>query len=61
MRLVFAGSPSAAVPSLTALAASEHEVVAVVTRDDTPQGRRRVLTATPVALEAERLDDKDRR
>ncbi len=55
MRLVFAGSPSAAVPSLTALAASEHEVVAVVTRDDTPQGRRRVLTATPVALEAERL------
>ena len=55
MRLVFAGSPSAAVPSLSALAASEHEVVAVVTRDDTPQGRRRVLTATPVALEAERL------
>ena len=55
MRLVFAGSPSAAVPSLSALAVSEHEVVAVVTRDDTPQGRRRVLTATPVALEAERL------
>jgi methionyl-tRNA formyltransferase len=55
LRLVFAGSPSAAVPSLTALAASDHEVVAVVTRDDTPQGRRRVLTATPVALEAERL------
>jgi methionyl-tRNA formyltransferase len=55
LRLVFAGSPSAAVPSLTALAASEHEVVAVLTRDDTPQGRRRVLTATPVALEAERL------
>ncbi|NIJ03674.1 formyltransferase family protein [Frigoribacterium faeni] len=55
MRLVFAGSPSAAVPSLTALAASEHEVVAVVTRDDTPQGRRRVLTPTPVAVEAERL------
>ena len=55
MRLVFAGSPSAAVPSLTALAASEHDVVAVVTRDDTPQGRRRVLTPTPVAVEAERL------
>jgi methionyl-tRNA formyltransferase len=55
LRLVFAGSPSAAVPSLTALAAGEHDVVAVVTRDDTPQGRRRVLTATPVALEAERL------
>ena len=55
MRLVFAGSPAAAVPSLTALAASEHDVVAVLTRDDTPQGRRRVLTATPVAVEAERL------
>ena len=56
MRLVFAGSPAAAVPSLTALAArDDHEVVAVVTRDDTPQGRRRVLTPTPVAVEAERL------
>ncbi|WP_082486202.1 methionyl-tRNA formyltransferase [Frigoribacterium sp. Leaf186] len=55
MRLVFAGSPSAAVPSLTALAAGPHEIVAVLTRDDTPQGRRRVLTPTPVALEADRL------
>ena len=56
MRLVFAGSPAAAVPTLTALAARpEHEVVAVLTRDDTPQGRRRVLTPTPVAVEAERL------
>jgi len=55
VRLVFAGSPAAAVPSLTALAAGRHEIVAVLTRDDTPQGRRRVLTATPVAVEAERL------
>jgi len=56
VRLVFAGSPAAAVPTLTALAARpEHEVVAVLTRDDTPQGRRRVLTPTPVAVEAERL------
>ena len=56
MRLVFAGSPAAAVPTLTALAARpEHEVVAVLTRDDTPQGRRRVLTPTPVAVEAECL------
>lgn len=55
MRLVFAGSPAAAVPSLTALADGPHEVVAVLTRDDTPQGRRRVLTPTPVAVEADRL------
>ena len=55
MRLVFAGSPAAAVPSLTALADGPHEIVAVLTRDDTPQGRRRVLTPTPVAVEADRL------
>ena len=49
LRIVFAGSPAAAVPSLDALIASEHEIVAVVTREDSPQGRRGVLTATPVA------------
>lgn len=49
LRLVFAGSPAAAVPSLRALLASEHEVVAVVTREDAPLGRKRVLTPTPVA------------
>jgi methionyl-tRNA formyltransferase len=31
------------------LAASEHEIVAVVTREDAPLGRKRVLTPTPVA------------
>jgi methionyl-tRNA formyltransferase len=49
LRLVFAGSPAAAVPSLEALIASRHEVVAVVTREDSPQGRRGTLTPTPVA------------
>ena len=49
LRLVFAGSPAAAVPSLEALLASEHEVVAVITREDSPQGRRSILTPTPVA------------
>jgi len=53
LKLVFAGSPSAAVPSLLALVASQHEVVAVVTREDSPQGRRGVLTPTPVAVAAE--------
>lgn len=53
LRLVFAGSPAAAVPSLAALDDSRHEVVGVVTREDSPQGRRGVLTPTPVAVEAE--------
>jgi methionyl-tRNA formyltransferase len=55
LRLVFAGSPAAAVPSLTALAASRHEVAAVVTREDSPQGRRGTLTPTPVATLADEL------
>ena len=55
LRLVFAGSPAAAVPSLTALAASRHEVAAVVTREDSPQGRRGTLTPTPVAALADEL------
>ncbi len=53
LRLVFAGSPAAAVPSLRALLASRHEVVGVVTREDAPLGRKRVLTPTPVALAAQ--------
>jgi methionyl-tRNA formyltransferase len=53
LRLVFAGSPAAAVPSLEALLDSAHEVVGVVTRADSAQGRRGVLTPTPVAVAAE--------
>jgi methionyl-tRNA formyltransferase len=53
LRLVFAGSPAAAVPSLTRLAESRHEVSAVVTRKDSPQGRRGILTPTPVATLAD--------
>ncbi len=53
LRIVFAGSPAAAVPSLRALLAGPHEVVAVVTREDAPLGRKRVLTPTPVAQLAE--------
>jgi methionyl-tRNA formyltransferase len=56
LRIVFAGSPEAATPSLALLAASRHEVVAAVTREDTPQGRRRVLTPTAVASAAAELE-----
>jgi methionyl-tRNA formyltransferase len=53
VRLVFAGTPDVALPSLRALIASRHEVVAVVTRPDAPAGRGRSLHASPVALLAE--------
>jgi methionyl-tRNA formyltransferase len=52
MRLVFAGSPDAAVPSLRLLADSEHELLTVITREDSPQGRKRVMTETAVATAA---------
>ncbi|WP_106398460.1 methionyl-tRNA formyltransferase [Actinocorallia populi] len=53
MRLVFAGTPETAVPSLQALLDSHHEVAAVVTRPDAPAGRGRRLVAGPVAELAE--------
>ncbi len=49
MRLVFAGTPAAALPSLEALLASPHEVIAVLTRPDAPAGRGKALRASPVA------------
>lgn len=55
MRLVFAGTPAVAVPSLRALASGPHEIAAVVTRGDAPLGRKRVLTPSPVAQAAEEL------
>ena len=52
MRIVFAGTPDPAVPSLTAIAQSDHDLVGVVTRTDAPLGRKRVLTPSPVATAA---------
>ena len=48
MRLVFAGTPSVALPSLAALVASDHEVVAVVTRPDAARGRSKRLVPSEV-------------
>ncbi|GAB3563272.1 methionyl-tRNA formyltransferase [Amycolatopsis endophytica] len=54
MRLVFAGTPEPAVPSLRALLDSpRHEVVAVVTRPDAPAGRGRKLLRSPVGALAD--------
>ena len=52
MRIVLAGTPAAAVPSLRALLASGHEIVGVLTRPDAPTGRGRKLVASPVAAVA---------
>ncbi|HEY8619699.1 MAG TPA: methionyl-tRNA formyltransferase [Dermatophilaceae bacterium] len=48
MRIVFAGTPDAAVASLDAVSGSSHDVVAVLTRPDAPAGRGRTLVASPV-------------
>lgn len=55
MRVVFAGTPEVALPSLAAIAESSHELVGVVTRPDAPAGRGRRLVASPVAQRAEEL------
>ena len=52
MRLVFAGTPQAAVPALDALLKSGHEVAAVLTRPDAPAGRGLHLEPSPVAQRA---------
>lgn len=48
MRIVFAGTPEPAVVALEALLASQHEVVAVITRPDAPRGRGRTLAPSAV-------------
>jgi methionyl-tRNA formyltransferase len=53
MRLLFAGTPAAAVPSLQRLLAGPHEVVAVLTRPDAVSGRGRTAHPSPVAAVAE--------
>lgn len=52
MRLVFAGTPAVAIPSLDALATSSHELVAVLTRPDAPAGRGRTVVPSPVKQRA---------
>ncbi|SDL23900.1 methionyl-tRNA formyltransferase [Glycomyces sambucus] len=53
MRIVFAGTPEVALPTLAALHASDHEVAAVLTRPDAPTGRGRRLHRSPVAAWAD--------
>ncbi len=48
MRIVFFGSPEAALPALEALLGAGHEIPLVVTQPDRPAGRGRVPTPCPV-------------
>lgn len=48
MNIVFMGTPAFAVPSLEMLISEGYSIVAVVTQPDRPQGRKKVLTPTPV-------------
>lgn len=53
MRLVFAGTPEVAIPSLAALLDAGHEVVLVVTQPDAPGKRGSTLVPSPVREYAE--------
>ena len=55
MKAVFMGTPDFAVGALRKLAEDGHEILAVVTQPDKPQGRKMVLTPPPVKEEALRL------
>ena len=52
MRVVFAGTPEVALPSLRAIAGSHHDLVAVLTRPDARSGRGRTLHPSPVKAAA---------
>ncbi|MCX6494954.1 MAG: methionyl-tRNA formyltransferase [Actinobacteria bacterium] len=54
MKIIFAGTPEVAIPTLEALNA-RHEVVGVITRPDAPLGRKRILTPSSVAQRATQL------
>jgi methionyl-tRNA formyltransferase len=54
MRIVFAGTPDTAIPTLDRLS-SEFDVVSVITRGDAPRGRKREMTQSAVADRATEL------
>lgn len=56
MKLIFAGTPDFAVPALSHLIHSKHEIIAVLTQPDRPAGRGKKLQASPVKLLAQDHD-----
>lgn len=55
MKIVFMGTPAAAVPSLERLVSDGHEIVAVYTQPDRPSGRGNRLASPPVKMLAQSL------
>lgn len=49
MRIAVAATPEVAIPTLAALLDSEHELVCVITKPDSPAGRGRQMQVSPVA------------
>ncbi len=50
MKIIFAGTPEFAVPTLQMLIASDHDICAVYTQPDRPAGRGRKLQPSPVKM-----------
>lgn len=55
LKILFMGTPELGATVLRALAASEHQVVGVVTQPDRPVGRKNILTPPPVKQAAQQL------
>ena len=52
MKILFMGTPDFSVPSLEAVVAAGHEVVAVVTQPDKQRGRGKAVSFSPVKEKA---------
>ena len=55
MKIVYMGTPEFAVPALGALSQSRHQIAAVVTGEDKPSGRGKIVQPTPVKQKAQEL------
>lgn len=55
MRIFFAGTPKNAADSLFSLHQAGLDIVGVLTRKDAPVGRKQIMTASPVAIQATEL------
>jgi methionyl-tRNA formyltransferase len=55
MKVLFAGTPANAAEILKGIVAAGHDVVAVLTREDAPIGRKKIITPSAVAQVADEL------
>lgn len=56
MKIVFFGSPSAALPSLKKIAEAGHDIPLIITQPDRPSGRGKKITFSPVKVQALKMD-----